>query len=137
MERINALNMRIDTPILQASVTKKPKKKWGNGQWFVKEGESCGYRIEHFVRLVLHLPFILSLKASVKTSCKPCPVLAEHSAYFAPISFATAAPCSGLTGFRPCALSIRLVWSSPRRSVFVPTNIIGVPSQKWATSGNH
>jgi hypothetical protein len=36
MERKNALNMRIDTPILQASVTKKPMKEeklgaMGNG----------------------------------------------------------------------------------------------------------
>lgn len=89
--------------------------------------------------ILLHLPplFMLSRSASVNTSCRPCPVFAEHSAYLAPISLATAAPCSGLTGFNPCALSIRRVCSSPRKSVLVPTNINGVPSQKWATSGNH
>ena len=84
-----------------------------------------------------HLPFMLSFNASVNTSCTPCPVLAEHSMYLAPISFATAAPCSDVTGVCPCALSIRCVCSSRRRSVLVPTNISGVPSQKWYTSGNH
>jgi len=84
-----------------------------------------------------HLPFMLSFSATEKTSCTPCPVFAEHSIYRAPISLATADPWSAVTGVWPCAPSIRLVCSSCRRSIFVPTRIKGVPSQKWATSGNH
>ena len=84
-----------------------------------------------------HLPFILSLRARLKTSLTPLPVLALHSMYFAPISFATAAPCSEETGVSPCAESMRFVCSSARRSIFVPTSSSGVPSQKWATSGCH
>ena len=84
-----------------------------------------------------HRPRMLSLSASVNTSWTPVPVFAEHSIYFAPISRATAAPCSGVIGVWPCALSIRFVCSSRRRSVLVPTRINGVPSQKCATSGYH
>lgn len=84
-----------------------------------------------------HFPFMLSFNANEKTSCTPCPVFAEHSVYRAPISLATADPWSEFTGVWPCAPSIRLVCSSARRSILVPTRIRGVPSQKWATSGNH
>lgn len=87
--------------------------------------------------IFFHRPRMLSRSAKANTSRTPCPVFAEHSMYFAPISFATAAPCSGVTGVVPCAPSIRLVCSSFRRSVFVPTRIKGVPSQKCDTSGNH
>jgi hypothetical protein len=97
------------------------------------------YMITHlcFFIFLPHLPFILSRNANAKTSLTPRPVFAEHSIYFAPISFATAVPCSGVTGVCPCAPNIRRVCSSRRRSVLVPTNSNGTPSQKCATSGNH
>jgi hypothetical protein len=95
-------------------------------------------RITHFRCFILpHLPFILSLSARLKTSLTPLPVLALHSMYFAPISFATVAPCSEETGVRPCAESMRFVCSSERRSILVATSRSGVPSQKCATSGCH
>lgn len=84
-----------------------------------------------------HRPLMLSLSASPNTSCTPVPIFAEHSMYFAPISRATDIPCSDVTGICPCALSIRRVCSSRRRSILVPTRMSGVPSQKWATSGYH
>lgn len=84
-----------------------------------------------------HLPLILSFNARPNTSWTPVPVLAEHSIYRAPISFATLCPCSADTGAWPCAPNIRLVCSSLRRSIFVATSMRGVPSQKCATSGNH
>jgi hypothetical protein len=81
--------------------------------------------------------FMLSRSASANTSCTPLPVFAEHSMYLAPISCATSAPCSDVTGFWPCAPSRRRVLSSRRKSVLVATRMSGVPSQKWATSGYH
>lgn len=97
------------------------------------------HSIAHFRSLTTlpHRPFILSLRASEKTSLTPNPVLAEHSIYFAPISLATACPCSAVTGDCPCAASMRRVCSSVRRSILVATSISGTDSQKWETSGYH
>lgn len=97
------------------------------------------YSIAHFRSLTTlpHRPFILSLRASEKTSLTPNPVLAEHSIYFAPISLATACPCSAVTGDCPCAASIRRVCSSVRKSILVATSMSGTDSQKWETSGYH
>jgi hypothetical protein len=94
--------------------------------------------IHRFCLTILpHRPRMLSRNAKLNTSFTLSPVFEEHSIYLAPISFATMLPCSGVTGVWPCALSIRFVCSSRRRSVLVPTSINGVPSQKWATSGYH
>lgn len=100
---------------------------------------SCSQMITHrrCFNFFPHFPLILSFSANANTSCTPVPVFAEHSIYRAPISLATLCPCSAETGVWPCAPSIRLVCSSRRRSIFVPTRMSGVPSQKWATSGNH
>lgn len=84
-----------------------------------------------------HLPRMLSFNARLNTSFTLSPAFAEHSIYSAPISRATIPPCSRVTGIWPCALNIRRVWSSLRRSVLVATRISGTPSQKCATSGNH
>lgn len=93
----------------------------------------------HFLCLMFlpQRPFRLSRRAASNTSLTPLPVFALHSLYPAPISLATAAPCSGATGAWPCADSIRMVVESDRRSVLVPIRRRGVVGQKWDTSGYH
>ena len=93
----------------------------------------------HFLCLMFlpQRPFRLSRSAASNTSLTPLPVFALHSRYPAPISLATAAPCSGVTGAWPCAESMRMVVPSDRRSVLVPIRRRGVEGQKWDTSGYH
>ena len=81
--------------------------------------------------------WIAVLMASSKTSATPICSFAEHSIYLAPILFATAWPCSGVTGVRPCvrrsSIHVRLF----RRSDLRPTRTSGVVGQKCRTSGYH
>lgn len=100
---------------------------------------SRDYMTMHFLCLMVlpQRPFKLSRSAASNTSLTPLPVFALHSRYPAPISLATAAPCSGVTGAWPCADSMRMVVASDRRSVLVPIRRRGVEGQKWDTSGYH
>ena len=81
--------------------------------------------------------WIAVLIASSKTSATPLCSLALHSIYVAPIRSATACPCSGVTGVRPCvrrsSMHVRLF----RRSDLRPTKTRGVVGQKCRTSGYH
>ena len=97
------------------------------------------YMTRHFLCLMVlpQRPFRLSRSAASNTSLTPLPVFALHSRYPAPMSLATAAPCSGVTGAWPCADSMRMVVASDRRSVLVPIRRRGVEGQKWDTSGYH
>lgn len=81
--------------------------------------------------------FTAILTASSNTSSTPTISLLLHSTYVAPIRDATAAPCSGVTGVRPCVLSRSIQARFVRRSDFRPTRIKGVVGQKWRTSGYH
>lgn len=90
-----------------------------------------------FFNFSIILPFMASLRAMSKTSFTPRPAFAEHSAYRAPMRFATACPCSADTGRTPCAASMSSVRLSDRRSVFVPINKSGTFGQKCETSGCH
>ena len=75
--------------------------------------------------------------ANSNTSATPVCSFAEHSIYVAPIRFATACPCSGVTGVKPCvrrsSMHVRLF----RRSDLSPTRTKGVVGQKCRTSGYH
>lgn len=75
--------------------------------------------------------------ASSKTWSTPCISLLLHSTYVAPIRFATAWPCSGVTGVRPWVLRRSMHVRLVRRSDFRPTRMRGVVGQKWRTSGYH
>lgn len=75
--------------------------------------------------------------ASSKTSATPFCSLAEHSTYLAPMRLATAWPCSGVTGVRPCVRRSSMQARLWRRSDLRPTRIRGVVGQKWRTSGYH
>ena len=75
--------------------------------------------------------------ALAKTSSTPRISLLLHSAYVAPIRWATFAPCSGVMGVRPCVLRSSIQVRLLRKSDFKPTRIIGVVGQKCRTSGYH
>lgn len=77
------------------------------------------------------------LTASSKTSSTPDISLLLHSTYTAPIRFATAWPCSGVTGVNPWVLRRSIQERLQRRSDLSPTRISGVVGQKWRTSGYH
>lgn len=77
------------------------------------------------------------LMANSKTSETPFCSFAEHSTYLAFILFATASPCSGVTGVRPCVRRSSMQARLVRRSDLRPTRIRGVVGQKWRTSGYH
>ena len=77
------------------------------------------------------------LIAVSKTSSTPRISLLLHSMYLAPILAATAWPCSGVTGVRPCVLKSSMQLRLWRRSDLRPTRMIGVVGQKWRTSGYH
>lgn len=77
------------------------------------------------------------LTASSKTSSTPRISLLLHSTYTAFMRFATAWPCSGVTGVRPWVLRRSMQARLVRRSDLRPTRIRGVVGQKWRTSGYH
>ncbi len=77
------------------------------------------------------------LTASSKTSSTPRISLLLHSTYMAFMRFATAWPCSGVTGVRPWVLRRSMQARLVRRSDLSPTRIRGVVGQKWRTSGYH
>jgi hypothetical protein len=68
--------------------------------------------------------------ASSKTRSTPRISLLLHSTYVAPIRVATACPCSGVTGVRPCVLRRSMHVFFDLRSDFRPTRINGVVGQK-------
>lgn len=80
---------------------------------------------------------IAASTAFAKTSSTPRISLLLHSAYVAPIRWATFSPCSGVMGVKPwvfrSSMQVRLL----RKSDFRPTRIIGVVGQKCRTSGYH
>lgn len=55
------------------------------------------------------------VNAPEKTSATPSPFLAEHSMYLAPISLATASPCSGVTGVCPNRFPSSALWNYGER----------------------
>lgn len=76
--------------------------------------------------------------ASSNTFFKPRWVRAEHSIYLtALILLAIFMPCSLFTGLWPIWASCESVSRSSRRSVLVPTRIIGTSGQWWRISGTH
>lgn len=76
--------------------------------------------------------------ASSKTCFSPLCVKAEHSIYLtALILFANFWPCSLLSGDSPCSFKAFSVSRSSRRSILVPTNIIGASGQWCFISGYH
>ena len=77
------------------------------------------------------------LTASSKTSSTPRISLLLHSTYMAFMRFATAWPCSGVTGVRPWVLRRSMQARLVRRSDLSPTRMRGVVGQKWRTSGYH
>lgn len=78
-----------------------------------------------------------SSTALAKTSSTPRISLLLHSAYVAPIRWATFSPCSGVIGVRPCVLRSSIQVRLLRKSDFKPTRIMGVVGQKCRTSGYH
>lgn len=79
-----------------------------------------------------------ALTASSNTCLSPRCVNAEHSMYLtARILFANFWPCSRLSGDNPCSASAFSVSRSSRKSIFVPTRIIGASGQWCFISGYH
>ena len=100
--------------------------------------------LAHTITQFLFFGFFLTVKSPIamliaksKTSSTPVPAFDEHSIYFACILFATDCPWLGVTGVIPCVFNNSVAFRLFRRSVFKPTNIIGVFGQKCTTSGYH
>jgi hypothetical protein len=75
--------------------------------------------------------------ACSKISSTPFISLLLHSMYSAPIFWATAWPCSWVTGVRPWVLRRSMQVLLVRRSDLRPMRTRGVYGQKWRTSGYH
>lgn len=79
-----------------------------------------------------------ALIASSNTLLRPFWVRAEHSKYStAFISLAICIPLAVVRGLSFFSFSFSIVSLSSRRSVLVPTRMMGIPGQWWLTSGNH
>lgn len=102
-------------------------------------GQDINQNREHlgfFLRIVTGLR--TALIASSNTVLSPFCVRAEHSTYFtAPMSFCNLSPSVVVMGVSDFSFSFCTVSLLSRRSILVPTNIIGVFGQWWITSGYH
>lgn len=111
---------------------RKEKKENSSQPW-------SSYKIVHFFfffNFFCPWPTAISIAKS-NTSCTPIISLLLHSAYRAPMRFATSSPCCCVTGVIPCVLRSSITFLFFRRSVLRPTRTTGVEGQKWRTSGYH